>query len=252
MKIFRAIDEREKLALLKKNDILFPHNTCKRKEWILKPHPEDYETGKFFFFTMEDALLYAKEQYIAWHKKAAILEMNVDEKHVLPYLAYGIYTHPDYDKNGEWDNQCGHAVPELLLPYKTICKDLERKHFRILEFNDKEFYKLSKCDLHKFSMPYEKDRPISFVKMGKVLSGLKSSERSMVYYQRELQGHNCEYNEKWLKEAQEKHKKCKEIFPQTFEDFMKCMREYEWKDFRVDNSKDYIPSTNLIQTQKEI
>lgn len=84
--------------MLENNDILLPHKTCIREDWILNPHTEDYETGKFFFFTMEDALLYAKKEYVAYSKNVSILEMDIDENSIFPYLAYGVYYYYDYDE----------------------------------------------------------------------------------------------------------------------------------------------------------
>ncbi len=201
MKIFRAISGKEKLSLIEKNDILFPHKTCKVEEWILFPHTEDYETGKFFFFTIEDAFLYIKETKLANDKEVSILEMDIDESLVLPYLAYGIYCDGDFDF-------FGHPVPELLLPYSIVNEKIKSKNYNLLCFGKDAFcYSNNK---YKFNMTFKTSKPKSFVNFGKILKELLSSRKN-------------------FEADQEEFIKCQNKFNDGFESFMDCQRQYNWK-----------------------
>lgn len=201
MKIYRAISGKEKLSLIEKNDILFPHKTCKVEEWILNPHPEDYETGKFFFFTIEDAFLYIKETKLAYDKEVSILELDIDDNLVLPYLCYGIYCDGAFDF-------FGHPVPELLLPYSIIHEKIKSKNYNLLCFGKDAFYYSN----HKytFNMTYKKNKPKGFVNFSKILKELLSSRKD-------------------FGENQEVYIKCQDKFYEEFQRFMECQRQYNWR-----------------------
>lgn len=144
-----------------------------------------------------------------------------------------------------------HSTPELLLPYKFIQLAIDQNNFRLLEFN--RDYNWGKYDSHKFNPPTNSLRPRSFVEMGKVLYNLKTSERSMNWHRSELEKYNNDYDRKGLKEEKEKYEEYKSILPATFQKFITDMEKYEWKDFRLDNSKDFIPQTKISTgTEREI
>ena len=168
MKIFRAIDSEERKALVETKNTLYPHKTCIKQEWVLKPHKEDYNTGKFFFFTMEDALYYARQECYPYEYSSSILVMEIEDSKVLPYLGYGIYCYGDYNKAGEWESMCDHVWPELLIPYSIVEENLTKSKFQLFDIRESKF--------RQIDMPKDKKRNKNYVNMGETLFELKNSE----------------------------------------------------------------------------
>ena len=60
MKVYRALGKKEEKQFLDNKNIFFEHKTVKRKDWLMFEYEEDYTTGKFFFFTIEDACVFIR------------------------------------------------------------------------------------------------------------------------------------------------------------------------------------------------
>ena len=185
-------------------------------------HPEDYRTGKFFFFTLDDAMLYAQKIYAYYFKESSILELEIDEKDIARYLAYGVYYHSDYDLNGKWDFRCAHCIPELLLPYKLIAPKIEKGDFKLTEYERKVYI--------DFNMPYQKDRPKYIVNLGEIIYGFLENKELISYYRKEVEKDGNEYgDEDGLKESKEKIEQFKILLPKVYKNFLRYHKNYSPK-----------------------
>ncbi len=232
MKIFRAIDSEERKALIGTKNIFYPHKTCVKEEWVLKPHKEDYNTGKFFFFRMEDALYYARQECNPYEYSTSILVMEIEDSKVLPYLGYGIYCYEDYNKAGEWESMCDHAWPELLIPYSIVEQNLSKNKFQLFD--------IKKDKVRKINMLPSKKRNKNYVNMGEILFEIKNGEHYIGFYNK-LLGNKKEADfylmffdskmsiEDKLIAAQNRYQKYKMLFPKAFANFMQYMKEYKYK-----------------------
>lgn len=256
MKIFRLIENLERKALQNGNSTFYKHETCHREDWILNPHPEDYNSGKFFFFTMEDTLMYASQVYshLSFENLITIMKLDIDESVILPYLAYGIYYYKDFNSKGELSSRCEHIIPELLLPYSIVDEKLKARDFEIIEFDREIFFNKSTNDKYKFNMPYKTDRPKAFVDFSEVLYEKILTKRIVDLNKKQLEAQKSLGYRIRLQDAQKKFDKVNALFPKAYEDFMECMKEYEWGDFCIDKSEDFITSPNITpepQTERE-
>ena len=170
MKVYRVLNEQEKKSLDEKNNILFEHKTCKCPEWLLNAHPENYRTGKYFFFKLEDACNYA---VLSDNTRGTdpIIEIDIDENLAREHLGFGIYTYGDYDDDGYWDNFYDHCIPEVLLPYSEVQKRLTNKEYRLIEFKERG----------EIWPAYERNREKYFVELGKFLRDVYCQRQEIKY-----------------------------------------------------------------------
>jgi len=160
MKIYRVLGKKEEKALLDNNDILFEHKTVLRKDWIVFDHEEDYRTGKFFFFTIEDACVFLRYAGL-YNLNDSIIEMDIDEREAFKYIGFGVYCYGDYDMKGNWDGYTSHDIPELFLPYNLIKEKLKNNEYRLITYEDREHADIV--------FPYNKNRGRYFLELGKIM-----------------------------------------------------------------------------------
>lgn len=243
MKIYRAITTNEKKALLENNSIFLKHKTCKNEGGILFPHPEDYETGKFFFLSFEDALNFGKYTYTYFLKSFSIIELDIDENIVYKYIGYGVYNYTDYTDDGKYDFKRHHAIAELLLPYNLIKDKIKNKEYQIEDFN----FSSRSNEICNFKMPYDKDRPKYHVLLGKTIHGYLSSKRNKEYYEKELlKGNNDSFfgetNEQALERSTNEFEKYNKLLPEVFEKFV---IENKVNEFKINNKFYLLDTSNL-------
>ena len=218
MRLFRVIGKKERDALLENGDTLKPHKTCKVPHWILNQHPEDYETGKYFFFELEDVLKYAKETYGS-SKECALLEINVDESLILDYLGFGVYCYADYEDDGMWDNNLSHCIPEVLLPYQVVDRAIKSNSYRLTDIDNKA--------LLKFYVPFNKYRNQELINLGKVVCKLCCAKRSAEETNPALNNTRCmKYTMEEYEKAKQKVKGLEHLLPPVYEKFIESHRNY--------------------------
>ena len=218
MRLFRVIVKKEKDALLENGDTLKPHKTCKVPDWILNQHPEDYETGKYFFFELEDVLKYAKETYGS-SKECSLLEIDIDENLILPYLGYGVYCYPDYEEDGMWDNNLSHCIPEVLLPYHVVDKAIKTTSYKLTDIDNKA--------LLKFYAPYTKERSKELINLGNIVSKICCAKCSAEYTNPELNNTRCmQYTMLDYEKAKQKVRQLELLLPPIYEKFIESHRNY--------------------------
>ena len=218
MRLFRVIGKKERDALLENNDTLKPHKTCKVPHWILNQHPEDYETGKYFFFELEDVLKYAKETYGS-SKACSLLEICIDESFILPYLGFGVYCYPDYEEDGMWDNNLSHCIPEVLLPYQVVDKAIKTGSYKLTDIDNKA--------LLKFYAPYTKYRNQELVSLGKVVCKLCCAKRNAEETNPALNNTRCmKYTIEEYEKAKQKVRELEPLLPPVYERFIESHRNY--------------------------
>ena len=218
MRLFRVIGQKEKDALLENGNTLKQHKTCKVPHWILNQHPEDYETGKYFFFELEDVLKYAKETYGS-SKACSLLEICIDESFILPYLGFGVYCYADYENNGMWNNNLSHCIPEVLLPYQVVDRAIKSNSYRLTDIDNKA--------LLKFYVPFNKYRNQELINLGKVVSKICFAKRSVE--DRNPAFNNTRLVQYSMKEYEEAIQKLKELEPllsPVYEKFIESHRNY--------------------------
>lgn len=218
MRLFRVIGQKEKDALLESGNTLKPHKTCKVPHWILNQHPEDYETGKYFFFELQDVLKYAKETYGS-SKECALLEINIDESLILPYLGFGVYCYADYEDDGMWNNNLSHCIPEVLLPYQVVDRAIKTNSYRLTDIDNKA--------LLDFYAPFTKYRSPELINLGKVVSKICFAKRHAELCNPALNNTRLvQYSVKEYEEAIQEVRKLEPLLPPIYERFIESHRNY--------------------------
>jgi len=241
MRIFRVIGQKEKDALEKSNNICRSQHACQRPDWLLNSRPDDYETGKFFFFEIEDVLKFAREKY--FNKQCYLLELNIDKGLILPYLAYGVYVYPDYLESGRWSNQKYHYIPEVFLSYSIVDDILQSKKYILSQIDNR----IST----KFKAPYDKNRNQHVIKLGKILRKLCAAKNN--YYRYSPDNEDCEYAKsdisriKYYEEAKQELNTLETLFPTIFTDFLNNHRGYttQLSDFKIIDKKQDVEEKTL-------
>ena len=164
MKIYRAIGKKEEKALLEGKDILFEHKTVLKEEWLMFEHEEDYNSGKFFFFTIEDANLFIRYRDV-YEFDSSIIEMDIDDKDAFRYIGCGKYSYGDFIESG-WNADVMHSVPELFLPYDLIKDKIKNNDYRLITYADRENSRIG--------FPYNSIRSKCFFKLSEVMSSICS------------------------------------------------------------------------------
>lgn len=220
MRLFRIIGQEEKQNLLENNNTIFKHKTCIDTDWILYPHIEDYETGKFFFFEIQDALKFAKEKYAFNNKDCSLLEVNINEDFILSYLGFGIYRYPDYDDRGAWDISAPHCIPEVLLPYNIFQNILDNNHYTMTDIN--------KNHLLKYIHPNKKERNQSLLDLGEVVSKLCFAKKNFNYSKLKVSPGKkyTIYDVQSFEESKNKIEKYEPLLTEVYEKFVKNHRNY--------------------------
>lgn len=199
MKIYRALSKKEINSLLNNNDILLEHKTVYKKDWLMFEHEEDYSTGKYFFFTIEDTCVFIR--YSDDYKlDDTIIEMEVDDKDAYRYLGFGAYYYGDHDLNGEWNGNTRHIIPELFLPYSLINEKIINKEYRLITSKDRK-------GIH-ITFPYNKNRTKSFLELADVIYNIFSKKLHIEYLNKRIKEFpNSELVPGILKELKENEEK---------------------------------------------
>ena len=121
MRIYRVLSQNEFESFENGGSLLLEHHTVHSINFFMNPHPENEKHGKFFFFTLEDAVTFAKNME-DYHYDNNILEMEVDKQTAYEYLGVGCYNYVDTSIADE-RFRSGHFVPELLLPYQMVAEN---------------------------------------------------------------------------------------------------------------------------------
>ena len=212
--------QKESDALTQQGNILCPHKTCKVEDWLLFSHPEDYQTGKYFFFELPDVLKFAKETYGS-RKPCSLLEIDVDEKDIYPNIGYGVYCYPDYENNGSWNNNLSHAIPEVFLPYSVVADAIADKKFKTISIDNKS--------LLNFHSLYNKDRNPKLVELGKTLCHLCISKKHASFYSpdnADYIGMNGIFRTSRYEESLAEVAKYEPLFEALYKEFIDGHRQY--------------------------
>lgn len=217
MRLFRVLGQKEKNALLESKNILKQHETCKVPRWILNPHPEDYQTGKYFFFELEDVLKYAKETYGS-RKACYLLEINIDASLIFPYLGYGVYCYADYEESGRWNNNLSHCIPEALLPYQVIDKEIKTNSYKLTNIDNNA--------LLNFHTPNAKHRNPALIKLGKTICKLCCAKRNAEEIISSVNTRCMQYSTEELEKAQQTVNELENLLLSAYESFTTSHRNY--------------------------
>lgn len=213
MKIFRALSKEEYDCLLNSNSLYYKHKTCLCSDWLLFQHSEDYDTGKYFFFTLEDTVNFTNHTD-TYDSNSIIIEINIDKETAYKYLAYGKYCYGDYNTSNNWTYNLMHCIPEVFLPYSFVEEKIKSNNFTLIQPQDRKNIKSAS----------NKNRLPEIITLGNLLAQIKGSQNYKEYCKQNSMKYteSIYYKTNFLEESRKLDKLLLQL-PKCFDDFVRVM-----------------------------
>lgn len=161
MKIYRVLSSEEYESFQEKQSLTFKsEGVWARPERFLNTSRAYDQSGKFFFFHLDDAAFFCFA-FGGYETEDNILELDVDPKEIFPYLAMGTYRY--LDESVDEKQASDHYYPELYLKSSFVSRKLKKGEYRIIPYDYRKRLRMPKRN---------SDREPNYVALGEELQKL--------------------------------------------------------------------------------
>ncbi len=172
MKAYRILSKEEYKSLVETKSLLKKRRAgaWTQPERFVHMEREKDQTGKFFFFCLEDAVFFGRDLLVSffggYRENDVILEIDIDKKQGFDNLVAGEYDFNDKSTPEKRE----HIFPELYLPSELIDEKLQKGEYRLI---DSEYRKGIE------SAPMESEREPHYLLLGDAIWSVMKSRREL-------------------------------------------------------------------------